>query len=47
MAKVDAYVERLIGCSAYDLADYCYRDEYDAGESPLAVARRAIREGGF
>jgi len=43
MARVDAMVERLIGCSAYDLADYCYRDAYDDGRSPLSAARSAIR----
>jgi hypothetical protein len=47
MAKVDAYVERLTGCSAYDLPDYGYRDAYDDGQTPLSVARAAIRESGF
>jgi hypothetical protein len=47
MAAVDLAVERLIGCSVYDLSDYCFRDAYDDGRSPVSVARAAIRNGGF
>jgi len=43
MKKVDQAVESLVGVSAQDLADYCYRDAYDSGASAKATAKRAIR----
>ena len=43
MREVDREVQNLVGLSASDLADYAYRDAYDAGSSPKSVAKRAIR----
>lgn len=43
MRKVNVIIEAKVGLSADDLPDYCYQDCYDAGETPTATARQAIR----
>ena len=43
MKQVDEWVGRLCGMSAYDLADICYADLWEDGESPKQAARKAIR----
>lgn len=40
---VNTIVENNAGMSCMDLPDYCYRDEYDDGRTPLQTARAAIR----
>ena len=40
---VDLAVQRLAGCSVYDLPDCAYADWYEDGLGPVAAARRAIR----
>ena len=42
-SKVNEAVERLVGLSCDDLSDYCYADAWEDGVSPIAAARRAIR----
>ncbi len=43
MQDVDREVWAQLGCSVYDLPDYCYRDAFEDGEAPETVARKAIR----
>ena len=43
MTQVDAWCERLAGCSYQDLPDVCYADMYEDGIGPKAAARQAIR----
>jgi hypothetical protein len=45
--EVDEAVYRIAGVSRRDLADYPYRDAYDAGEAPEDVARALLEEEGF
>ncbi len=47
MQKVDAYLSRRVGLVSADLADYCYRDAYDDGDSPAEAARAALRNEGY
>lgn len=42
MAQVDAAVQRMTGCSAYDLADYLYADAFEDGIPPERAAKAAI-----
>lgn len=42
MSEVDAEVSARIGLSVHDLPDICFRDLYDAGESPASAAAEAI-----
>lgn len=44
MLKVNAACEHLYGMSIHDLPDYCFRDAFDDGVSPVAVAKDAMRE---
>ncbi len=44
MKKVDRLVEAMIGVSVHDLSDFCSRDMYDAGDTPIETAREAIRD---
>lgn len=43
LRRLDAACWRLAGCSYQDLEDFCYRDRYDDGASPVSTARAAIR----
>ncbi len=43
MKKVNAYVEAACGAGTDDLTDQCYGDWFEAGMSPKAAAKRAIR----
>ena len=43
MKQVDAALEKACGLSSEDLADYAYRDAYDAGKKPASVAKAAIK----
>lgn len=44
MAAVDRAVERRVGLSVHDLADYPFRDAYDDGVPAARVARDVINE---
>lgn len=44
MDKIDACLIRKCGIGSADLPDFCYRDYFDDGESPSAVARMVLRE---
>ena len=44
MDSVDQAVDDSIGCSVYDLPDFAFRDAYDDGRTPEAVAREVINE---
>lgn len=47
MARVDLIIAAILsGLTSEDLTDVCYRDMYDAGETPRQAARCAIRESG-
>jgi hypothetical protein len=39
----DALCRRRVGVSIFDLADWAWRDAYDAGEPPGAAVRQTIR----
>lgn len=41
--QVNACVQRLTGLSIDDLPDYCDRDDYEDGRSPIATARAVVR----
>ena len=41
--KVNQAIEQATGLSANDLPDVCYRDWFDAGNTPVQAARKAIR----
>ncbi len=43
MTKVDRLVETMIGVSVHDLSDFCSRDMYDAGDTPIEAAKEAVR----
>lgn len=43
MEKADDIVWNKMGCSIYDLPDFCSRDMYDDGDSPARAAGKAIR----
>jgi len=42
--EVDQIVWRMTGVSLFDLPDCCYADWYDAGMTPKAAARKAVRQ---
>ncbi len=44
MVKVNAAVNRMMGVSVMDLADYDFSSAFEDGVSPGAAARAAIRE---
>lgn len=46
MAKVDQAISRACGMGAEDLADICYRDMFNDGETHKAAARAAIEASG-
>jgi hypothetical protein len=43
MKKVDATVERVMGCSVYDLPDYPFMDAYEDGCSYGNVASKVMK----
>ena len=43
MAEVNSHLLRRIGCTADDLCDYCYADDFQSGVQPASAASRAIR----
>lgn len=43
MKQVNAALEKAVGLSSEDLADYAYRDAYDAGKKPASVAKAVIK----
>lgn len=45
LAMADQRVQRGTGVSAFDLADWTWRDAFDDGYSPADAAREAIAEG--
>lgn len=45
--RADVAARKNIRVSLFDLADYCYRDAYDAGDSPREVVRAALAAEGF
>ena len=45
--KVDAYIDNKCGLSHDDLPDICYRDMYDAGNSPASAGREALQNADF
>ena len=47
MQRVDAILESRVGLSHLDLADICYRDMYDDGDTPSLAARAALENEGF
>lgn len=46
MKKVNSALEKKCGLGAGDMEDYCYRDAYDDGDSPSAVARAVLANSG-
>jgi hypothetical protein len=48
MARVEAQLDKLVGCGSLDLPDWGYRDAYENGMTPSEAARDAVEEaGGF
>ena len=47
MAEVDRQMKRLCGMTTQDIADFCYADAFDAGKTPLATAKRALKADGY
>jgi hypothetical protein len=47
MEQVDEAVQAMVGCSVYDLPDYCFRDAYEEGRRPRSVARDVLKEAGY
>ena len=45
--RVDACVQRVIGCSVDDLDDCRFAEWFDAGMSPALAARKAIEHSGY
>ncbi|AOT25011.1 hypothetical protein PBI_KALPINE_92 [Mycobacterium phage Kalpine] len=45
MRHVDGLLTKAWGVTSRDIADRCYRDSYDSGESPARVVRDIIAEG--
>lgn len=43
MRIVDGRVWIQAGCSVYDLPDCPYRDWFDRGMTPMAAARKAVK----
>lgn len=43
MTEVDRYLRERHGVESGDIDDWKYRDDYDEGISPMASARRALR----
>jgi hypothetical protein len=43
MKKVDANLSRWYGIVSADIDDYCYRDAYEDGESPVRTASLAAK----
>jgi hypothetical protein len=43
MKKVDSAIFEMIGCSVYDLEDYLFYDDFEAGISPEETAMEVIR----
>lgn len=44
MRQVNAVVNRSVGCSVFDLEDWCWRDAYDEGYTPEEAAEEALEE---
>ncbi len=47
MRQVNAVINRAVGCSVYDLEDWCWRDAYDDGYTPEEAAEEALDEMGL
>ena len=47
MARIDKILESRFGLTSRDLPDQCYRDEYEAGTSPLEAIRIALDAEGW
>lgn len=47
MKEVDQAVIAISGLSVHDLADYNFRDAWEAGESPEEVADAMLEDEGF
>ncbi|UXE04084.1 hypothetical protein SEA_DELORIS_91 [Mycobacterium phage Deloris] len=45
LKHVDGLLLKAWGVTHRDIADRCYRDSYDDGESPATVVRTIIAEG--
>jgi hypothetical protein len=46
LALVDKRLRNAVGVGRNDLADWAYRDSYDAGDSPAAAAAEVLRADG-
>lgn len=47
MNAVDAALIAQCSLPSADLADWCYRDAYEAGQSPTDVAREVLEDNDF
>lgn len=47
MKQVNAAINKACGLSSEDLADYAYRDAFDAGKKPASVAKAAIKANSY
>lgn len=47
MKEVDREVQEFCGVGVDDLPDCCFRDEYDAGSTPLDMAYLVLEQAGF
>jgi hypothetical protein len=47
MQRVDAAINKKVGLTHWDLADWCYHDAYDNGETPTRVAKEVLEAEGW
>lgn len=45
--EVDVEMDRMVGLSRADIADYDWADEYEWGSTPYEAARNALEESGL
>ncbi|AIK67805.1 hypothetical protein AVV38_gp14 [Mycobacterium phage Piro94] len=45
LSHVDGMLCKAWGVTTRDIADRCYRDAFESGESPAQVVRDILREG--
>jgi hypothetical protein len=47
MVEVDQHILRIVGLRSIDIEDYSYADCFEAGDSPVEVARQALNYSGW